>query len=73
MKDSPCSSGTKLLESYLVRIYRRNRKQLPDAQTEILGTVEYAESGERVSFTDPDELWNILTKEKIGSRQGGRR
>ncbi|TAL26210.1 MAG: hypothetical protein EPN94_03660 [Nitrospirae bacterium] len=45
-------------DSYVLRIYRRDR----EAPEKIAGTIEIVEGGGKISFTNFDELKNILTQ-----------
>ena len=45
------------MQSYIVRIYRRERGTL-------MGVVEDAKAQERYPFRDREELWNILNSNK---------
>ena len=65
------------MESYIVRVYHRNRQH----HSLLAGVVEIVVTGEKLAFHDSGELWRILAstghaparaKQRIGtSRQQG--
>lgn len=58
------------MNSYIVRIYRRDATD----SSEMVGTVEPAEHGERKSFRNLMELWTILSRDPAAdpdTLQGG--
>jgi hypothetical protein len=62
-------------ESYVVRIYRREKKGAPARRSYdrvvLDGIIEAAESGRRKSFHGIDELWELLAQTaKRGKRNG---
>jgi hypothetical protein len=48
------------MESYVVRIYRRSGKKFRI----LIGTVEVPGTDKRMSFSNVEELWGILTRRK---------
>ncbi len=66
-------SRMETIETYIVRIYRRNR----DDTRKIAGLVETVGKDEKKSFTSQEELWRILNlgkkemKQNTGKRKGG--
>jgi len=62
-------------ESYVVRIYRREKKQAParrgNDRVLLDGIVEAAEGGRRKSFHGIDELWELLARAPGRSRRSG--
>lgn len=52
-------TGSEIRESYILRIYRRDR----EATGKIAGTIEIVEGGGKISFTNFDELKNILIQD----------
>jgi hypothetical protein len=50
------------MDSYVVRIYRRDGKR----SRVLIGTIELAGTGRKMAFSNIEELWEIL-----GRRQGG--
>ncbi len=56
------------MDSYIVRIYRRQAK----APHEIVGVVENVELEETMAFKSVDELWEILAEQQKRSSQQNR-
>ena len=48
------------MDSYVVRIYRRDGKK----SRILIGTVEVAGAGRKMAFSNIDELWEILKRRK---------
>ena len=49
------------MESYLIHIYRRDSSPDLRNDTDTIGMVEGIESEKHYPFTNPDELWDIVT------------
>ncbi len=49
------------MESYIVRIYRR------DENDHLTGLIEVVENGTTAAFSDRDELWRILAEQRGGA------
>ena len=62
-------------ESYVVRIYRREKKETPArrAYDRVLldGVVEATEDGRRKSFHGIDELWELLARTAKRRKRNG--
>ena len=54
-----------MMESYIVRIYRRASDKTP-----LVGTVEDSHSGDKWSFQNHEDLWDVLSCSP-GLRNGG--
>jgi hypothetical protein len=50
------------MDSYVVRIYRRDGKK----SRILIGTVEEAGTGRKLAFSNTEELWEILRRRKGG-------
>lgn len=69
-----CDPGVRM-ESYIVRIYRRGRKDGPATKSrarQLVGTVEDGE-GRRRAFHSSAELWEALWSKLSGQRASGDR
>jgi hypothetical protein len=62
-------------ESYVVRVYRREKKKAPARRgydrVVLDGIVETAESGRQKSFHGIDELWELLVRTTERGKRGG--
>jgi hypothetical protein len=53
------------MDNYIIRIYRRGE----DDPGKVTGTVEEVGVDDRKVFTGPDELWDILTKNRLREKR----
>ena len=57
------------MHSYIVRVYRRSGQ----ARNELMGVVEAVDDGRQWSFSERDELWNILLQLEEGKHKRKRK
>lgn len=57
------------MESYIVRVYRRNGKD----PANVVGLVEIVETRERKAFKNAMEMWEIMSPKTSGKRKRGMR
>ena len=67
MKSEIGSSGMERIDTYIVRIYRRDDND----PRQVSGVVEIAGGDERRTFSNYDEFWEALAPEKKKKRKRG--
>lgn len=63
------------MEAYVIRVYR-TAKQLTEGRrsfdcVQINGVIENSETGDRQSFKDIEDLWNILVRDEVRFHDNG--